>query len=227
MAAEPELLPFDFGPSHTFDPRLVMEGVLWPLVDATWAQPWGKWRKDSKPGDTHEQIARGRYDKVNFTASITAFNEDMSSDDQKPKLLHAGQVCVETEVKNKTAREVQLGLAEYALSVLKDVDSDEYDDDYEADEWPELEASKLRIYRGASFCFDTDGDWWVTQYRSIYQPDGEELNIPLLADEIGITHSNMMVKDDLDKIQVACHIFSEKSLFNIINDIKNSPIIPV
>ena len=212
---------FDFGPERMYNPSLLAETVIWPLVDTLWR---GNWREESQDGYAFQFPKQGSYKGRTLEVQLEADCDDYQAVDDLPeKIVRSATLYIEeasTDVNRKIILE--------AARVAAQESSEYFDDDDDEDEpcaWPEGGDDDLVVMKGALYSFDTEGDWFVELYRAVQGPE-QRLNVPLCEAEKDASLEGRLRLFDIENIEAGCYILnSPRAVMKAIEKIKGRPIL--
>lgn len=147
---------FEVGEFTKYDHERIADVVIWPAFDHYWR---GDWRAESFPGQTSRIEKIAHFDERTYQVVLSASKNIMfDTDSDRTELLS----MIELEVNEFVGLGIEIDMILTESGILDDEDDE--------DERSRYMAKRCTVYR-----FDTDGDFYIFENKSIVDDIGKEV----------------------------------------------------
>jgi hypothetical protein len=229
MSAHPEEMPsFDselFGTEKFYNPDLLAEAVVWPLVNHVW--PTGKdWRKASEDQDRLCLPFRERIKGASVRVVIEA-ECDKTGLNGRLEDIRTARLFIEEPVPI-LGKPVAIQAARDALAeMIEAAEEDEDDEDlfpFTAT-WPQAPEEALEIINGVNFTFSSHLGTYIRHYRRVWAETAGSLEVDYTEAELEGVDLTKYHAHDLEKLELLGRVVhAPQVVYDALNSIKAQPI---
>jgi hypothetical protein len=213
---------FDFGPEKSYNPEMVAEQVVWPLVDYLWR---GDWRVASQVGDELHIPKHGKHGDKILDVALEADCDEWTDDKGQKRINYGASLSIE-EVTTNLSRDIALQAAKIAMTEFVD-ENDEDNEEDESELWPEGDEKDFIVRKGASYFFESDGYWNLELYRSIEGPQ-QRVTVGMLDTELEGVSLDKLLYHDIEAIEACCIVMNAPvAIKKALEVIKAKPVFSV
>jgi hypothetical protein len=203
-----------------YDPEVVADTALWPVVDKLWR---GDWRRDAYPGLNFQFPRRAQWEGSMVDVYLVAGCElSLDGDDEVDKVVDPEQFtsCVTVMIETTAEGDVRDYMLTQAYDSWRDIQSAAAD---------HYERTALVAKSCIEYAFSTDGDMYIKTSQDVVRLSDGDIAWTNEYDE-GESEDTDQMKlhaEDLDRLGTALMTLTDSPEYiDVMDAIKKNPILP-